>query len=425
MAGEASRLTLTDYQYNLYNDYLTQLDEMLIKYGKQTGMSIQYWHIRVDDSMNYDDLKIQNSYRHYVYDIYHFVPTINMTPLTYQIGYNPQYQGTSNVGTGSFSMYLIDKPLPGDLFKFYSDQDQTDAEEIFRITNVRYMRTAKNKLKLYQLDFETAPILLSTLDHVRINLILCWDTESFKFLDEEQCHAMEEIQEKRDELVDEINKYYDELHGWYGRCFVRDEQGNDVGKICSPDHYIRPLVFLNTIIKRLKYKFDALDIKPIYGIGTARISLNWMLRPGDYWDTFTCLSFQPDANGGEIFNVTRILDGACEACPQELIDEIECYRHLIELVRELLELLAPLMTEEELNDDTCDRNCCDATDPNYIYQCLITDKEHFNDLFWDYQGSDADANAPEFCMQYENAACIPLYISWKDGAQWPDGGITQ
>ena len=81
--------------------------------------------------------------------------------------------------------------------------------------------------------------------------------------------------------------------------------------------------------------------------------------------------------------------------------------------------------KEELSDDTCDRNCCDATDPNYIYNCLITDKENFNELFWDYQGSDAEANAPEFCMKYENAACIPLYISWKGGAHWPDGGITQ
>jgi hypothetical protein len=286
------------------------------------------------------------------------------------------------------------------------------------------MRTSKNKLKLYQLDFETAPILLSTLDHVRINLILCWDTEGFTFLTEDQCQAMEEIQENRDKLIDEINKYYDEQHGWYGRCLIDSNNDGILEKVCAPEGYIRPLVFLNTIIKRLKYKFDGMNIKPIYGIGTAKISLNWIIRPGDYWDTFTCLSFQPDANGGEIFNVTRILDGACSDCPQELIDEIECYRDLLRLVKELVNLMLPLLTEEEINDDSCDRNCCDATDPNYIVKCLVNNQENFEEFFWDYEGDNAGINAPDFCAKYENATCVPLYIAWKDGVHWPDGGIT-
>ncbi len=38
----ASRLTSTDYQYNMYNEYLDQLDGILMKYGQQSGLSIQY-----------------------------------------------------------------------------------------------------------------------------------------------------------------------------------------------------------------------------------------------------------------------------------------------------------------------------------------------------------------------------------------------
>ena len=189
MAPKTSQLA--DYQYSLYRDYLEQLDGILTKYGQQTGLSIEYWHIRVDESMNYDDLRMQNSYKHYVYDLYHFVPTINMTSLTYQIGYNPQYQGTSNIASGSFSMYLLDKPLPGDIFRFYPYGETTDRTEIFRISNVQYMRTSKGMLDLYQLEFETAPMLVETLEHVRINEIFCWDAERAMFLNEEQCSNME------------------------------------------------------------------------------------------------------------------------------------------------------------------------------------------------------------------------------------------
>ncbi len=431
----ATRLESTDYQYNLYNDYLDQMDEILIKYGQQSGLSIQYWHIRVDLSLNYDDLKMQNSYKHFVYDILHFVPTVNMTPVTYQIGYDPNHQGTSNVGTGSFNLYLLDKPLPGDLFKFYTGGDPDDVSthvsdktEIFRITDVRYVRSTKHKMDLYQLDFETAPIFIETMEHVRINQIMCWDTEQFVFLNEEQCNAMEGIQENRDDLVKDINKYYDNVNGWYGRCLTNPGTSEE-GYNCS-DGGTRPLVYVNTILKRLKRKFNSMDIKPIYGIGTARIPIEWALpENGDYWDTFTCLSFQPDANAGELFNVTQILAGNCVDCPLELVQEIECHRGLLEAVLALVKLLEPLLSEEELKDDTCDKHCCDATDVNYIISCvsgcgITEDNEEFKDFFWDSAGSNAGDNAENFCEQYENAACVPLYITWRDGAHWPSGGIT-
>jgi hypothetical protein len=439
-----TRADATDYQYNLYVNYLDQLNDALIKYAKQTGISIQYWHIIVDLSMNYNDLNIQKSYKHYVYDIYNFVPTINMTPLTYQIQYNQNNQGTSNVATGSFTMYLIDKPLPGDLIRFYSPDSITDNEEIFRVTNARYMRTSKEKLKLFEIEFETAPLLLSSLEELRVNKIWCWDSATFKFLDEEQCNANEIIKDELPNLIDELNKYYDEINGWYGLC--PDENG-EIN--CDDKNTTRPLVFLNTIIKRIKKNYDWLDIKPIYGIGTAKIGIDWILKE-DYWDTFTCLSFTPEANAGEIFNLTRILNGECTNCPDSLIRELECHRGLLKVVQDIIEMLKPLMTEEMIKDTTCDRYCCDATDPNYIISCLPPNEDlqpndeilnpeetsgsgssdygqtspGFNDVIWDIDGPNADRNALKFCDQYVNAVCVPLYISWKDGAFWPEGGIT-
>jgi hypothetical protein len=362
-----------------------------------------------------------------------------MTPLTYQINYNQQNQGTSNIATGSFTMYLIDKPLPGDLIRFYSPDDISDSEEIFRVTNARYMRTSKEKLKLFEIEFETAPLKLRTLEEIRVNRIWCWDSALFKFLNEEECNANETIKENINNLVDELNKYYDEINGWYGICSESNTEIN-----CAEKQTTRPLVFLNTIIKRLKKAFDYLDIKPIFGIGTAKISLDWM-KQTDHWDTFTCLSFNPTSNSGELFNVTRILNGDCPACPPEITQEIECHRDLLRIVKEIFNLLLPLMDEKLLKNKKCDRYCCDSMDPNYLLSCLPfnenlnkpnlignstngnemhTEDEKFNDIFWDIEGPNAGRNAKKFCDQYLNAPCVPLYISWKDGAFWPEGGIT-
>ncbi len=249
------------------------------------------------------------------------------------------------------------------------------------------------------------------------------------FLNEDECNAMEDIQDRRDELIKEINKYYDDVNGWYGRCLSNPGTTQE-GYNCS-DGVTRPLVYLNTILKRLKRNFDAIDIKPIYGIGTAKIPIAWAEPPnGDYWDTFTCLSFNPDANAGELFNVTQILEGNCVDCPLELVQEIECHRGLLELVLELVLLLKPLMTEEQYNDAECNRHCCDSTDPNYIIDCISScdtnstsmDK---SDLFWDATGANAGEGAKNFCEQYENSVCVPLYITWKDGAHWAGGGIQR
>lgn len=487
---QANKTNLTDYQYKLYSDYLDQLDGILTKYGQQTGLSIEYWHIRVDLSKNYDgidsdNIKMQNSFKHYVYDLYHFLPTINMTPLTYQIGYDQQRQGTSNTASGSFSIYLLEKPLPGDLFRFYPFEGATDRTEIFRVTNVRYIRSSKNRLDLYQIDFETAPILVETLEHVRLNEIYCWDTERHMFLTEGPCNMMGCISDCRDKLINLINNWYDEQNGWYGLCLENSEYIVDWNNICidpndsecpsaiisdppgwppgpgwpgwpdgptvpnpgpiptperncSEGSSTKPLVFLNTILKRLKKIFGSLDIQPIWGIGTAEIPIEWIipyyeiagpngpeLMQRDYWDTFTCLSFQPNASSGELFNLTQILEGNCTDCPPELIQEIECHRELYTLVMALVLLLKPLLTEEQLKDKTCDRKCCNQFNPEFVARCIneaTGNVPDYTDLFWDADGSNAGNNAKSYCDQYENAQCIPLYITWRDGAIWPDGG---
>ncbi len=49
MAPKISQIT--DYQYSLYRDYLEQLDGIMTKYGQQTGLGIEYWHINLSDGL--------------------------------------------------------------------------------------------------------------------------------------------------------------------------------------------------------------------------------------------------------------------------------------------------------------------------------------------------------------------------------------
>ena len=303
---------LTDYQYGLYDDYLSQLDDNLILYSNQNSMSIQYWNIKVQESFNTNDLNFQNSYKNFTYDIYHFMPTLEMSPLTYQINYETQHSGTSNIATGSMTIFLLDKPLPGDLFTFYSTDDVHNAGEVFRISNVRYMRTTKNKLKLFQLDFETAPLSRNSVDNLRINNIYYWDTELNKFFPEEKYNILLELNETRDELLDKINKYYNPTTGVY-------EEGENTNP-----------VLLNSILKKLKIVFPDIDIKMQHGMFFKDFDLEEFLNTLDenYKDWNKCSQIEVQDN-----NYT-----------------------LYKLVKKLLELYYPLASEE-ISSVRVPKNC--------------------------------------------------------------------
>ena len=407
-----SPMNTTDYQYNLYNDYLEQLDANLIEYSNQNSMSIQYWHIIVNESKNHNAVQMQNSYKNYVFDIYHFVPTLEMSPLTYQIGYTQAHDGTSNVATGNMTLYLIDKPLPGDMFTFYSTDDAHDSLEMFRVQNVRYMRTTKNKLKLYQIDFETAPIYKSSVDALRINNIWYWDTENNRFIAEEQYETYSDMVDNRANLMQEINEYYNTEDCYYGAPG-------------SVEFDQRPMQFLNTILRRVKKHFNDINIKPILGAGTSKIPIDWILQD-TYWDTFTCLS-QQQVVDGELFNFTELTSGNCAGCSQELQEELMYYKPLVDKVKELVQMIKPFITEEQLQDTTCSKNCCDMLDPAFVRACYSAaisaqDDPNFDDLI---RGADGQST-PQLPTGYRiltSAELGPLWISFQNGTHYKTLGV--
>jgi len=354
---------LTDYQYGLYDDYLSQLDDNLILYSNQNSMSIQYWNIVVQESFNTNDLSFQNSYKKFTYDIYHFMPTLEMSPLTYQINYETQHSGTSNIATGSMTIFLLDKPLPGDLFTFYSTEDVHNSGEVFRVSNVRYMRTTKNKLKLFQLDFETAPLTRNSVDNLRINNIYYWDTELNKFFPEDKYNILLDLNENRDELLNEINKYYNPITGVY------EESENT-----NP-------VLLNSILKKIKLAFPDIDIKMQHGMLFKDLDLE------------------------EFLNTEEVNYIDWNKCSEDEVQDKNS--NLYKLVKKLLELYYPLAPEEI--SDTEVPNKCNSDNLNNCTN--MTDTSGTTKFFYE------NPNSKEIAL-YPGTIEIPLYI---DDSSTPRG----
>lgn len=233
----------TEYMYNLSNDYLNQVDKAMLNYGVTNSLSIKYMHIIVQESKNINDMLHQN-YNNFVYDIYHMVPTRDIQQLNYSINFDPQHQGTSNVGTGSMSLFLINEPLPGDLFTFYN------SNEIFRIQNVRWHRTQTNTLKIYNVDFETAPMVETTLNDLRINTNWYWNNELKEFVPEEKYNQFVDLVKLRSTSVDNLKKYYNSRFSEYGNFCEINKQGQS-------------FKIINSILKGIKNSFKDTRIKII------------------------------------------------------------------------------------------------------------------------------------------------------------------
>jgi len=185
------------YMYEIYDEYLERYNQNLINYSLSNGLSIKYFHIKVDESYNFDsEINIHTSFRNFKYDLYHFMPVFDMETFTSQSSFDPSLQGTSYSTTVSMTIVCVDNPVPGDVFHFYdiTGQYKIDKTDIFRIKHVHYVRNFninndKNNLKIYKVEAESAPFKFNTIEEIEENNILrtyFWDNESGSFIDDDR-----------------------------------------------------------------------------------------------------------------------------------------------------------------------------------------------------------------------------------------------
>jgi len=164
-----NNLNILQMGYNLYDEYLERYYQNAINYAKQKGLPIRYFHIRADQSKNYDpETKIQITAKEFKYDVYEFVQIIDMSMPVQQTIFDPTQQGTTYSVSFTCTIIGIQNPLPGDLINFYdvTGNMYIDETEVFRVKNVHYIRSMNKKIPIYQLEVENAPYKKSTLDEI-------------------------------------------------------------------------------------------------------------------------------------------------------------------------------------------------------------------------------------------------------------------
>lgn len=395
-----NKMDTSSYQYNLYNEYLEKTDENLIKYSSRNSIPIQYFNIIVNESKNWTDTEMQRAYKDFVYDVYHLLPIVDLTPLSHQTGFSTANHGTSTIASGTCTLYLLAKPLPGDIFKFYSENDVTDSREIFRVDTVRYVRSSKHKLKVYQIDFTSAPMSIHTLNELRINKTYYWNTERFNFIDGQKYENFVEVLETRDALVQDLNSFYNKTNGWY-----------------SPVGADKPMLHVNTIIKRLKKQFSGLPLKVTPGVCPSDISIEEFISVPI--PTYSDILLGSDT----MYNIGAIIENPdlCVDCPNDITLFTQEYLTLYEKVLALTVLLQPLLTEEELKDKSVvglggkgsGSGCGDTS----LYLSLLAS---IDELSFDIDGqtpvygTGIGFNDPTG-LQSSNIPQVPLWISLHNG----------
>jgi len=303
-----NKINQSDYQYTLYKDYLEQIKKNSLIYSNNPELVIKYFSINLQLSNNIDQIDIlfpQNvpvsgddpeeqtdymastssaihgtgmfdKYENFTYDIFEFVPVIEMSPFQYSPN-NDDNNGTS----GSMSLMTIDKPKVGDLFTYYSKRDTygknaVDQTEIFQVSSVQMQRTSNELLPIYQLEFKTANILYENLKKFSIHDIFFYDNLQNTFLSNACWNIYQNIGNTD---ITIFNKNYNKDNAYY----------NFYSFDCSEKKIIRriPLIFNNLIKRVSQSNYNQYNFKPISNI-SADISIN------EFFENDFCLLTIPD-----------------------------------------------------------------------------------------------------------------------------------
>lgn len=265
-----SKKNIDNYGYSLYNEYVDRFAENALKYANRRGLSIRYYKINMEESSGEyeEEIALQLSYKKFVYDIYNFVPVVDMSPPTTQIYYDQNERGTSYVTTFTMTITNIKNPLPGDLFHFYDTKStrNVDATEVFRIKRVLYNRSMNKNHGIYQVEVESAPYSISSLDNFTIKNQYYYNHEIQEYYTSDDFQFAKYISDHKDlfkkEILSKLDYNYE--HSTYGYSKL-DFLIKYLGQFGCSSNYIKLEEYYN--LAEFMYIFDRyyfdLNLHPI------------------------------------------------------------------------------------------------------------------------------------------------------------------
>ena len=219
-----NNLNIAQMGYNLYDEYLDRYYENAVNFAKQKGLPMRYFHIRPDKSINYDpETKIQITSKQFMYDVYEFIPIIDMQMPTQQVLFDPQQQGTTYTVSFTCTVIGIKDPLPGDLLNFYdlTGNNYIDNSDVFRVKSVQYIRSMNNKVPVYRIDVENAPFKRTLLDNIITNQMLdhyIYFADTGKFFTEDKYQYFSYLKDNKNNLHQLFNNIYCQIDATFNTC---------------------------------------------------------------------------------------------------------------------------------------------------------------------------------------------------------------
>jgi hypothetical protein len=211
----ATLLTQDFYQYEVYNEYIRNINYYLLN-SKKSSLVVKYYRQSVKLSDNFENVtEIHNTDRQKetTYTVFEFCPTMDATAINYFIGRNDNRLGYDINSNNTITIFQMEEPLPNDIFYFYSEPN-----EIFRVTNVQFIQTVHKSLKLYQLTYENAALLKTSIDNPK-NFPL---DETFYFNNEFDIWFPSEVYsnftgliQHKDTLIKIIKRFYNNFECYY------------------------------------------------------------------------------------------------------------------------------------------------------------------------------------------------------------------
>ncbi len=136
--------------------------------------------------------------------VYENIPLFQNAPAITQFS---AHGNTETSQSFTATIKFIKTPKPNDMLMFYDDSSLT----IYKINDVRFHRTIEEPLKLFECDFETAPIAAETLyDNLNFLSHELLNQFNYKLYDFE--YWMREYQPLLDNIEEfsrEVNSYFD------------------------------------------------------------------------------------------------------------------------------------------------------------------------------------------------------------------------
>jgi len=202
-------IDFTDYKQKLWAEY----NDIFNKYAKwNDSFSVNTRLIYMDiENSNWDSVGGSVDYwnknlSQLNWIIYENVPLFQNAPAVTQNG----SESTEMKQNFTATIKFIITPKPNDLLMYYDDASST----IYRITDVRFSRTAEGPLNIYECVFESAPIALDTLyDNLNVTSHELLDQYNYKLYDfDDWMQEYQPILDSANNIISSVNSYFNDKY---------------------------------------------------------------------------------------------------------------------------------------------------------------------------------------------------------------------